>query len=128
MTDAGAWARSRVQRALIRVGRSRSVRRRLVHRTFSFLSHTLQVNTTYHSNVRPEPEHSYAAVLTLPIYRHSGSRTRQTGFDIDGDELHYPTRPVDKDKAEAELVINIKKATSPEESAPKQKHVRSMRC
>jgi hypothetical protein len=32
---------------------------------------------------------------------------------------------VDKDKAEQELVVNIKKATSPEESAPKQKHVRS---
>ena len=39
--------------------------------------------------------------------------------------MHLPTRPVDKDKAEAELVINIKKATSPEETAPKQKHVRS---
>lgn len=59
--------------------------------------------------------------------RFSGSRTRQTGgFDIDGDEIHYPTRPVDKDKAEAELVVNIKKATNPEETAPKQKHVRSM--
>jgi hypothetical protein len=32
---------------------------------------------------------------------------------------------VDKDKAEHELVVNIKKATSPEETAPKQKHVRS---
>ncbi|KAE9400571.1 ANTH-domain-containing protein [Gymnopus androsaceus JB14] len=40
------------------------------------------------------------------------------------EEIHYPTRPVDKDKAEQELVINIKKATSPEETAPKQKHVR----
>jgi len=39
--------------------------------------------------------------------------------------MHYPTRPVDKDKAEHELVINIKKATSAEETAPKQKHVRS---
>ncbi|EAU92767.1 cytoskeleton assembly control protein [Coprinopsis cinerea okayama7 len=38
--------------------------------------------------------------------------------------MHYPTRPVDKDKAEAELAIHIKKATSPEETAPKQKHVR----
>ncbi|KDQ63306.1 hypothetical protein JAAARDRAFT_53531 [Jaapia argillacea MUCL 33604] len=56
--------------------------------------------------------------------RLSGQRTRQTGFDLDGDEVHYPTRPVDKDKAEQELVVNIKKATSPEESAPKQKHVR----
>ena len=46
-------------------------------------------------------------------------------YDIDGDEVHYPTRPVDKDKAEQELTINIKKATSPEEAAPKQKHVRS---
>lgn len=42
------------------------------------------------------------------------------------EEIHYPTRPVDKDKAEHELVINIKKATSPEETAPKQKHVRSL--
>ncbi|KAF7311056.1 hypothetical protein HMN09_00649200 [Mycena chlorophos] len=47
---------------------------------------------------------------------------RRGGFD--DDEIHYPTRPVDKDKAEQELVVNIKKATSPEESAPKQKHVR----
>ena len=42
--------------------------------------------------------------LTSPPNRPSG-RTRQTGggFDIDGDEVHYPTRPVEKDKAEAEL-------------------------
>ncbi|WVR07531.1 hypothetical protein IAU60_004573 [Kwoniella sp. DSM 27419] len=38
---------------------------------------------------------------------------------------HHPTRPVDKEKNEAELSVNIKKATSPEETAPKQKHVRS---
>ncbi|KAI6012504.1 ANTH domain-containing protein [Pisolithus orientalis] len=43
---------------------------------------------------------------------------------MDSEEVHYPTRPVDKDKAEQELVINIKKATSSDESAPKQKHVR----
>ena len=60
-------------------------------------------------------------------YRFSSGR-RQNAFDIDGDEVHYPTRPVDKDKAEQELVVNIKKATSPEESAPKQKHVRSASC
>ncbi|KAG8978618.1 sla2 Src-like adaptor 2 [Tulasnella sp. 425] len=53
-----------------------------------------------------------------------GGRARQTDFDDPRDSVHYPTRPVDKDKAEAELTINIKKATSPEESAPKQKHVR----
>ena len=53
------------------------------------------------------------------------SGRRGTGFDVD-DEVHYPTRPVDKDKAEQELIVNIKKATSPEETAPKQKHVRSM--
>ncbi|KAG7452360.1 cytoskeleton assembly control protein [Guyanagaster necrorhizus] len=52
-----------------------------------------------------------------------GRNTRQSGFDIE-EEIHYPTRPVDKDKAEQELVVNIKKATSPEETAPKQKHVR----
>jgi hypothetical protein len=54
----------------------------------------------------------------------NSGRRGQGGFDVD-DEIHYPTRPVDKDKAEAEVVINIKKATSPEETAPKQKHVRS---
>ncbi|KAJ7293130.1 ANTH domain-containing protein [Mycena rebaudengoi] len=56
------------------------------------------------------------------MFGNSGRRG-QGGFDVD-DEIHYPTRPVDKDKAEAEVVINIKKATSPEETAPKQKHVR----
>ncbi|KAK3898479.1 endocytosis protein end4 [Staphylotrichum tortipilum] len=34
-------------------------------------------------------------------------------------------RSLDHAKSEAELAINIKKATSPEESAPKRKHVRS---
>jgi hypothetical protein len=53
-----------------------------------------------------------------------GGGRKQNNFDLE-DEIHYPTRPVDKDKAEQELVVNIKKATSPEESAPKQKHVRS---
>lgn len=33
---------------------------------------------------------------------------------------HQPTRPVDKEKTEAELSVNIKKATSPEETAPSQ--------
>lgn len=58
--------------------------------------------------------------------RFAGGR-RQNNFDLE-DEIHYPTRPVDKDKAEHELVVNIKKATSPEETAPKQKHVRSTLC
>ncbi|WWD19110.1 hypothetical protein CI109_103568 [Kwoniella shandongensis] len=39
---------------------------------------------------------------------------------------HQPTRPVDKEKTESELSVNIKKATSPEETAPKQKHVRTL--
>ncbi|CAG8577023.1 10567_t:CDS:10 [Rhizophagus irregularis] len=39
-------------------------------------------------------------------------------------EAHYPTRPVDREKAEHDLALNIKKATSPDETAPKQKHVR----
>jgi len=56
--------------------------------------------------------------------RYGGNSSRQAGFDID-EGMHHPTRPVDKDKAENELTINIKKATSPEETAPKQKHVRS---
>jgi len=61
----------------------------------------------------------------MMVYRFSryGNRAGR-GFDID-EEIHYPTRPVDKEKAEHELVMHIKKATSPEETAPKQKHVRS---
>ncbi|KAF9966490.1 sla2 Src-like adaptor 2 [Mortierella alpina] len=39
--------------------------------------------------------------------------------------MSFVTRPVDRDKAEADLVLHIKKATSAEESAPKQKHVRA---
>ncbi|CAE6459394.1 unnamed protein product [Rhizoctonia solani] len=60
----------------------------------------------------------------------SGGRTRQNQSDFLDErghgrsDPHFPTRPVDRDKAEAELTLNIKKATSPEESAPKQKHVR----
>jgi len=38
--------------------------------------------------------------------------------------MNFTTRPVDRDKAEAELMLHIKKATSAEETAPKQKHVR----
>ena len=55
----------------------------------------------------------------------SGGGGRPRANPYEEDEVHYPTRPVDKDKAEGELVVHIKKATSPEESAPKQKHVRS---
>ncbi|KZT36593.1 hypothetical protein SISSUDRAFT_1063523 [Sistotremastrum suecicum HHB10207 ss-3] len=55
--------------------------------------------------------------------RHTTHRTRQT-YDVDGEEFHQPTRPVDKEKAEQEISVNIKKATSPDETAPKQKHVR----
>ncbi|KAG0255700.1 sla2 Src-like adaptor 2 [Mortierella polycephala] len=40
--------------------------------------------------------------------------------------MSFHTRPIDRDKAEAELMLHIKKATSAEETAPKQKHVR--RC
>lgn len=39
--------------------------------------------------------------------------------------VHQPTRPVDKDKTEVELALHVKKAVSAEETAPKQKHVRS---
>ncbi|GJJ78567.1 hypothetical protein EMPS_10926 [Entomortierella parvispora] len=35
------------------------------------------------------------------------------------------TRPLNREKAEAELQLHIKKATSPDETAPKQKHVRA---
>ncbi|KAG0314019.1 sla2 Src-like adaptor 2 [Linnemannia gamsii] len=39
--------------------------------------------------------------------------------------MSFGARPVDRDKAETELVLHIKKATSAEETAPKQKHVRA---
>ncbi|KAJ7103325.1 ANTH domain-containing protein [Mycena belliarum] len=61
--------------------------------------------------------------MTFGHDRFGNSGRRGAGFDVD-DEVHYPTRPVDKDKAEQELIVNIKKATTPEETAPKQKHVR----
>ncbi|RUO96371.1 transmembrane actin-binding protein [Jimgerdemannia flammicorona] len=38
---------------------------------------------------------------------------------------YLPSRSVDREKAESELSLNIKKATNPDETAPKQKHVRS---
>ncbi|KAF9146142.1 sla2 Src-like adaptor 2, partial [Mortierella sp. AD010] len=40
--------------------------------------------------------------------------------------MSYSMRPVAGDKVESELLQHIKKATSPEESAPKQKHVRAI--
>lgn len=60
----------------------------------------------------------------------SGNRSAANDYidrDDDGGasrQAHFPSRPVDNDKAEQELSLNIKKATSPEEAAPKQKHVR----
>ncbi|GJJ69326.1 hypothetical protein EMPS_01672 [Entomortierella parvispora] len=39
--------------------------------------------------------------------------------------MSFTTRPMDRDKAEADLALHIKKATSAEETAPKQKHVRA---
>ncbi|KAK0563968.1 sla2 Src-like adaptor 2 [Tilletia horrida] len=63
--------------------------------------------------------------IHAPTQRHpsssssSGPRATMPRF-----EEHMPTRPVDKDKAEAELALNVKKATNADETAPKQKHVR----
>ncbi|KAJ8691337.1 sla2 Src-like adaptor 2 [Pleurotus ostreatus] len=42
-----------------------------------------------------------------------------------GDETHHLIGPLDKDKEDYELGINIKKAIKPEETAPKQVYVRS---
>lgn len=49
---------------------------------------------------------------------------RAAALSLDMDYL--PSRPVDREKAEADLALNIKKATSPDETNPKPKHVRSM--
>lgn len=40
-------------------------------------------------------------------------------------QVHYPTRPVDKERAELDVAVALEKATNAEEVAPKQKHVRS---
>lgn len=37
----------------------------------------------------------------------------------------HASRPSDRNAADQELSLTVKKATSPEETAPKQKHVRS---
>jgi hypothetical protein len=37
----------------------------------------------------------------------------------------HTSRPSDRNAADQELSLTVKKATSPEETAPKQKHVRS---
>lgn len=57
-----------------------------------------------------------------------GLRSRQV--DLDDEDYgrrqalnapnHQPTRPVDKERAETELALSIKKATSPEETAPSE--------
>ncbi|GAA5869826.1 hypothetical protein JCM1840_007646 [Sporobolomyces johnsonii] len=68
------------------------------------------------------------------LFRSSAGRSATSDYiDRDRDDYdsprpahvpHAPTRPVDKDKAEIELGNAIKKATNPDETAPKQKHVR----
>jgi len=50
---------------------------------------------------------------------------RSRRYDDYDQDIHLLTCPVDRDKVEVELTLNIKKAISPEESAPKQKHVHS---
>jgi hypothetical protein len=82
---------------------------------------TVPISFYQHVRLRQVVKHSEPS-----SYNRSYGRRPGAGFDPDGDEVHYPTRPVDKDKAEQELVVNIKKATNTEETAPKQKHVRSM--
>ncbi|QRW24863.1 endocytosis protein end4 [Rhizoctonia solani] len=81
------------------------------------------------SSPRSTPVVSVGLEHNLRFRFSSGGRTRQNQSDFLDErggrsDPHFPTRPVDRDKAEAELTLNIKKATSPEESAPKQKHVR----
>lgn len=83
----------------------------------NFLS-SISYNNTRHHNVR---------ILSPPILTDRfGRGGRHDDYDdgpggYGGRPMgpgHQPTRPVDKDKTEAELSLNIKKATSPEETAP----------
>lgn len=67
-----------------------------------------------------------SAIDPFAIFARLGLRSRQV--DLDDEDYgrrqalnasnHQPTRPVDKERAEADLALSIKKATSPEESAP----------
>jgi len=45
---------------------------------------------------------------------------RSRCYDNYNQDIHLPTCPINRDKVEVELTLNIKKAISPEESAPKQ--------
>jgi hypothetical protein len=66
------------------------------------------------------------------LFSRLGLRSRQV--DLDDEDYgrrqalnapnHQPTRPVDKERAETELALSIKKATSPEETAPSKSLVR----
>lgn len=77
------------------------------------------MHTKYISDIGPYRSRRYGD------YEEDVRSSSEIGHGADVVQHHLPTRPVDRDKAEAELTLNIKKATSPEETAPKQKHVRS---
>ena len=68
-------------------------------------------------------------VLTTRFSRHNQEdyNDHQSSVRAAARTSHQPTRPVDKDKNEAELSQNIKKATSAEETAPSEQHTDHMR-
>ena len=82
----------------------------------------------------PRPPRRLALALS-PALRHRRAELRAFARSYEDDYeqetprvrgiVHQPTRPVDKDKTEIELALHVKKAVSAEETAPKQKHVRS---
>ncbi|GAA5971861.1 hypothetical protein JCM11641_001545 [Rhodosporidiobolus odoratus] len=83
---------------------------------------------------KPKPAPSQVAAAFSRSRSNTVSNSAASDFvdrDRDREEFdhrrhtpHAPTRPVDKEKAEADLNNAIKKATNPDETAPKQKHVR----
>jgi hypothetical protein len=74
--------------------------------------------------------------LPLPAVQSISSIPRFGRHNADYDDYptvraaasHQPTRPVDKEKTESELAVNIKKATSPEETAPSSSPAHTQVC
>ncbi|GAA6005415.1 Sla2p [Rhodotorula paludigena] len=87
------------------------------------------------ADLQTPPEDLHTSGLGPRMFSRSRSNTTRSATSdyIDREDYadrdrpqqqHNPTRPVDKDKAETELQNALKKATNPDETAPKQKHVR----
>jgi hypothetical protein len=99
---------------------------RLIHYARLPTSSTFLFYTSHLSTVLPaQPCESPYCILKI-VQLSSSVRFGRHNADYDdyptvrAAASHQPTRPVDKEKTEAELAGNIKKATSAEETAPSE--------